>query len=173
MQHKVLLKKIGQGLAISVLLCLLCGISFWGGYYQAVGTLPFFGQESVMPPETTHQTFDDVASFIETDNTSVEDYGEGMNCVDFAFAMARKAQWQGLSPEIVKIDLIEGESHVMLMFNTSDKGLVFIEPQTDKEFSPFMPGDHYGQKIVSGVYVMAFQWIPFSKYLKGGNTTDD
>ena len=169
MQDKARFSKgrIVLGLLLATMLFVISYTSFLLGYHEASGSFPFVGQVAVMPPVAVAQTFEDVSDFIVDDITSEYQYGEGMNCVDYALMMARNAQWRGLSAEVVKIDYEDGTAHAMIMFATEDQGIVFVEPQNDKVIDVLWPGQKYQGQTIVGVYVMGLKWVPLGQYLGG------
>jgi len=171
-KQRLTLLKHAPGI-ITVLALLVSG-GFAGyllGYHQGTGEyLPWFADTSyVMPGNTTEQTFEQVAEFVESDPTSEQPYDEGFNCVDFALALSYKARWAGLDARIAKLEYPEPPHHMLLAFPTSDRGLVFYETQTDEEVQP-APGKIYNGRRISAIYILAMDWIPIDTYL-GGNTT--
>jgi hypothetical protein len=165
-----MVKKISWVLAI---LLLASASSYVFGYWQGTGALPgsLFPRASVVPIKiTTGQTFSQVSSFVAGDKTNEQIYTEGMNCVDYALLLARNAEWEGLDAVIVRLDFDEGLSHALLMFPTSDRGYVFIEPQTDKEFHPAV-GKPFDGRAVTAMWVLTFDWIPYDEFMKGADTT--
>jgi len=147
---------------------------FNAGYHEAIGAYPnivpfFIKSESVMPPQEklSGQTFDSIGDFIADDITDKEPYEEGMNCVDYALVTARNAQWKGISSEIIRLDFESGFSHAMLLFSTVDRGFIFLDPQTDKVFDVFKVGQLYNGRVITGVYVLGYEWLPLSDFLGG------
>lgn len=148
------------------------------GYHAATGVfpnIPFTEPRTSMPPgiELSSQTFDDVNDFIAEDTTNDEQYGDGMNCVDFALVVARNAQWMGLGAEIVKLDFNSGYSHTLLLFPTSDAGLIAVDPQTDKSIALPTIGEKYNGKTITGIYILGYQWIPIEQFLEGGGNNGE
>lgn len=151
----------------------LVGFStFLAGYHYGTGEyMPWFQSSGYeLPPDTTTQTFEQVAAFIEEDDTSEQPYNESFNCVDFSLAVAYRAQWSGLKAQIVKLTYPDPPDHMLLAFPTSDRGLVFYETQTDEEVVP-STGKIYNGRRISGIYILVMDWLPLPDYLAGGNGT--
>ena len=77
-------------------------------------------------------TYSEVINFISRDRTDTNRYIEGEYvCSHFARDLNNHAEKQGIRCAYVEIDLKEG-GHACVAFNTTDRGLVFFEPQTDE-----------------------------------------
>ena len=85
--------------------------------------------------------------FVRQDKTDTVDYvPDKFVCRDFAAAFKNNAFKAGYLCLYVRINFKSGESHALVAFNTTDTGLIFIEPQTDDMFY-LKVGDHYNLKI--------------------------
>ena len=79
-------------------------------------------------------THNELKSFLTEDKTDSEQYVEGVyTCSDFSADVNNNAEAQGLRAAVVFIDFPSERSHVVVAFETVDKGLIFIEPQFDDE----------------------------------------
>lgn len=76
-------------------------------------------------------TYKEAISFIEMDQTDKNRYIEGAyTCINFAADFKANAFNMGYKCGLVYIEFPSG-AHVLVCFNTTDRGLIFIEPQTD------------------------------------------
>lgn len=79
----------------------------------------------------TNPTYQEVIDFIQADDTNLNPYiPEKYECSNYAFDVVRNAWKHSLfaSPVIIRF---KNAGHVIVAFNTSDRGIVFIEPETD------------------------------------------
>lgn len=78
-------------------------------------------------------TYGEVIQFLKEDLTNYEKYNiDAYNCRDYSADVIRNAEARGIRAAYVSIRLRQG-SHAVVGFDTVDKGLLFFEPQTDKE----------------------------------------
>ncbi|MEM1530437.1 MAG: hypothetical protein QXQ42_04595 [Candidatus Bathyarchaeia archaeon] len=76
-------------------------------------------------------TYKEAMTFIEIDQTDKNKYIEGVyTCINFAADFKMNAFNSGYKCGLVYIEFPSG-AHALVCFNTIDKGLIFIEPQTD------------------------------------------
>ena len=92
-------------------------------------------------------TYSEMISFLNRDNTNNLVYSNDFTCVNFSYSMINNARNKGLICEFVTIYQTEKEfyyldelenatdSHAIVCFNTSDKGIYFVEPQSDEVIS--------------------------------------
>lgn len=78
-------------------------------------------------------TYAEMKEFLSNDITSHKSYiSEEYICTDFAAEVNNNAEAAGIRCATVYINYI-GAGHAIVGFETTDKGLIFIEPQYDKE----------------------------------------
>jgi len=87
-----------------------------------------------------------VLAFLDIDDT---DELQGVNCIVFTQRLLQNAHEAGWLCYPVILNFTEGGSHVLVAFDTVDKGDVFIEPQTDEEVEVEV-GKEYGQYLCEG-----------------------
>lgn len=105
-------------------------------------------------------TYYEMKEFLARDKTDLNEYREGLFgflfpyvCTNFARDVKRNAIKQGIRCAGVVIwfedNKLNRAFHVIVAFNTIDKGVIFIEPQTDEE-ARIVPGtEHfYSNEIV-------------------------
>jgi hypothetical protein len=74
-------------------------------------------------------TYQEALQFISSDQTDKNQYNQSYTCISFANDFVNNALNEGYRCGFVVIDFPES-CHAIVCFNTSDKGLIFVEPQT-------------------------------------------
>jgi hypothetical protein len=101
-----------------------------GGYTGAVIHGPVIIKSN---PDAHDPTWAEVISFIYTDNTDSHPYyPDNYVCADYAAQFYENAQNRGLKCGFVVLD---GVDHGINAFNTTDKGLIYID-YTGKQYNP-------------------------------------
>ena len=75
-------------------------------------------------------TFQEALNFIRMDKTDRNKYSENYTCINFAADVKNNAFKAGYKCGLVYIRFPE-TAHTIVAFNTTDEGIVFIEPQFD------------------------------------------
>jgi hypothetical protein len=76
----------------------------------------------------TDPTWDELISFLEGDDTDEHPYIEdSFVCADFAEMLHNNAEASGIKAAYVGVDFVVGEGHAINTFNTTDKGLVYVD----------------------------------------------
>ena len=84
----------------------------------------------------------EMREFLARDETDSDSYVVGeYNCVDFSAQLSNNAEANGMRVAYVRIRAREW-GHVLVAFETTDRGLVFIEPQSDREVE-LVIGEHF------------------------------
>lgn len=79
-------------------------------------------------------SYQEMEDFLARDKTSEQEYVESEYiCVDFTAAVKANAAKEGIRCAYVGIEYRGGSGHAIVAFDTTDEGLVFIEPQFDWE----------------------------------------
>jgi len=73
-------------------------------------------------------TYIEVMEFIAEDSTDTSKAG---SCIDYSACLIKNARSKHMAIYPVALNFCEGGGHMLTTFKTSDKGMVFIEPQTD------------------------------------------
>ncbi|MBN1784813.1 MAG: hypothetical protein JW815_03665, partial [Candidatus Bathyarchaeota archaeon] len=111
------------------------------GYVQGTDDLIQTGYYTMDP------TYNETISFIESDETDQNEYTPDYVCYDFTADLITNAAQLGYRCGFVYIEF-STSAHAIACFNTSDAGLIFIEPQND-EIVDIAVGQHYlGHTIV-------------------------
>lgn len=88
-------------------------------------------------------TYSEAINFIVVDKTDKNTYVEGSYvCHDFSYDVKRNAFKAGYRCFYIVIEFKSNLGHAIVGFNTTDKGLLFIEPQYDKVVRVVI-GQHY------------------------------
>jgi len=86
-------------------------------------------------------TYAEMLDFLTTDKTSDNKYITGEYvCWNFAMDVNNAAEIAGWRCGYCLVGFEDGRSHSIIVFDTTDRGLVYIDPQGDKEVS-FEVGD--------------------------------
>lgn len=91
-------------------------------------------EEGVVPQVKLHNpTYVELQEFLSRDQTDTHLFISGEYvCFDFAAALNNNAEASGIRAAYVRIRSKEW-SHAVVAFETVDKGLIFVEPQSDKD----------------------------------------
>jgi len=76
----------------------------------------------------TDPTWDELIAFLHSDDTDEQLYIEdSFVCADFTEMVHNNAEASGIKAAYVGVDFVEGEGHALTAFNTTDKGLVYVD----------------------------------------------
>jgi hypothetical protein len=130
-------------------------------YYLVLGIVPWnqIGMEPIVSENMTadliaaveDKSYSEVMAFINTDDTDKSEFGPGNNCVDYSVTLWRRSYWQGIQAYLMVIRFEDLPHHMIVGFNTTDRGWIFIEPQSDKQVYPWRWTKYDGRTIV-GLY---------------------
>ena len=117
--------------------------------------------------ETTENTntlidvnYNDLISFIENDTGDSHPYSEAFVCSDFALALLHNASLQNISSAFVILNFHQTEEHAVICFNTTDNGIIYIEPQSDLNITAYITilGVYYIGGINNTIYSISTYW---------------
>ncbi len=109
------------------------------------GYKPATEQEASTGYALHNPTYQEMKSFLAQDTTNSKTYIENEYvCVDFSAAVNNNAEAEGIRCAMVDIFHPGGYGHTVVAFETTDKGLIFIEPQFDREIE-LVIGKSYSQ----------------------------
>ena len=92
-------------------------------------------------------TFEEVRDFIIKDNTSRNEFLLNQyECRHFATEVNNSAETAGFRCGFVLLCYARGQ-HAVIAFDTTDRGLIYIEPQTDAAIHPEVGGEYQGRDI--------------------------
>lgn len=105
-------------------------------------TQPQQSSQVVTPQNPTYQ---EMKEFLAQDPTNQNTYVENKYvCVDFAAAVNNDAESKGIRCAVVDIFYPDGYGHTIVAFETTDRGLIYVEPQYDEEVK-LVVGRSYSQ----------------------------
>jgi len=97
--------------------------------------------------ELKNPTFEEVRDFILRDPTSRNEFVLNQyECRHFATDVNNNAEVEGLRAAFVLLGFERGQ-HAVVAFDTTDRGLVYIEPQTDAVIHPEVGGKYQEKEI--------------------------
>jgi hypothetical protein len=97
-------------------------------------------------------TYEEVVTFLKEDKTDELKWTTEHDCTQFAHKTIRNAKQKGIYGCIVTIDMdvpkgnYEYSGHDIIAFHTVDAGIVYFEPQTDKQVYMY-PGMNYATHL--------------------------
>lgn len=90
-------------------------------------------------------TYQEMKTFLAQDFTNTNTYNEDKYvCVDFAAAVNNNAEAKDIRCAVVDIFYPDGYGHTIVAFDTTDRGLIYVEPQFDVEVK-LVVGRSYSQ----------------------------
>ena len=163
--------KITIGMVTAVIVSMLIG--FAGGFsyfsYSVLGVNPFITRQTTqvnsLPVSTLNSAnmpkpYAAVVAFLKSDETNEIQYQVGgFDCREYALFTWIHAIAAGFEcvPVVVKLDA--PTSHMIVAFDTTDRGIVFIEPQEDQEVFPDTWKKWEGTTIL-GLYYLGMSLDP-------------
>lgn len=89
--------------------------------------------------------YSELAAFIAEDETDKNTYdSDTFNCQHFTQTVNDNAESQGIRCAVVVIYFEETNTgHMIVGFNTTDQGMVYVEPQSDEWVENFVVGNEY------------------------------
>jgi ABC-type multidrug transport system fused ATPase/permease subunit len=89
-------------------------------------------------------SYQEVKGFLAEDETSKQEYVEYQyTCVDYAADVKANALKEAIRCAYVILEYRAGAGHAIVAFDTTDRGLVFVEPQFDWEVEPEIGKRYY------------------------------
>ncbi len=97
-------------------------------------------------------SYSELSSFLQNDSTDNHSYiKDTYVCLDFSYALIRNATIHGFLCGYASVAYgIFSTGHAMVTFDTTDRGLVFIEPQND-EMHKLSTGDKYNSGVIEEI----------------------
>lgn len=97
-------------------------------------------------------SYDEMINFILEDPTDLNEYRfPEYVCENFAREVVKNAKSKGIRAGLVHLESPDSEGHAIVAFETTDKGLYFLEPQADIVFSK----EELDRMVEEGVYYLA------------------
>jgi len=92
-------------------------------------------------------TYAEVLAFLRRDKTNLTKYDKtNYNCTDYSAGVINNAESEGIRAAFVRIGH-NGPGHTIVAFETTDKGIVYFEPQTDEKVNPVV-GKRWYQCVI-------------------------
>jgi len=116
-----------------LVLCTLLS-SFIGSYVGKESGYQAGYEQGYRRAEERNPSYKEVIRFIKEDKTDLNPYiPDQYDCYNFAVDTDNNAERSGIRCAYVYISIVgpKYDAHALIAFETRDKGLVFIEPQTD------------------------------------------
>jgi hypothetical protein len=89
-------------------------------------------------------SYQEMKAFLEQDETSEQEYLRNEYiCVDFAANVKANAAEEGIRCAYVVIEYLGTTGHAIVAFDTTDRGLVYVEPQFDWDVVPEVGRRYY------------------------------
>jgi len=99
-------------------------------------------------PQAADVSWQQVKEFVVNDDTNSHTYIlDSFVCADFAALLHNRAEAAGIKTAYVSVDFAEGPAHALDAFNTTDRGLVYIDCTGPGFQSPVSNDDYAGQDI--------------------------
>jgi hypothetical protein len=77
-------------------------------------------------------SYGEMLNFIKSDNTNNHNYSLNYTCFNFCNDVIENSFNQGIKCGFVYMTFTDSTAHSVVCFKTTDKGLIFVEPQTDE-----------------------------------------
>jgi len=98
--------------------------------------------------ELKDPTYKETLDFIFNDTTNENTYHDtDYNCVHFSTDVNNNAEEKGIRCAYVELTFNYNYPHAIIAFNTTDKGLVFFEPQLDEIANVEIGKDYWGECV--------------------------
>ncbi len=99
-------------------------------------------------PQAADVSWEQVKEFVMNDDTNSHTYiPDSFVCADFAALLHNRAEAAGIKTAYVSVDFAEGPAHALNAFNTTDRGLVYIDCTGPGFQSPTFGDSSDGQDI--------------------------
>ena len=77
-------------------------------------------------------TYQQILSFISKDHTDIKIHKWSYDCTEFTNELIANARDKGIFACTAELTYLDGKSgHVLVAFNTIDRGIIYVEPQND------------------------------------------
>lgn len=130
-----------------------------GAAREVIREVQVSGNTTIPKPVTYAQA----QAWLNKDGTNTMPHNEKtFNCVDFAAVVKNNANLDGIRCGFVYIENEVGVSHTIVVFDTTDKGLVYVEPQFDWVLATPKVGMVYHQIVADAAKVYGSKFTPTS-----------
>jgi len=134
--------------AVALLLAITSTGSVLAKTLDTPGKPPLSGAVTQDWMKLENPTFDEMRTFLLDDLTSRNEFIlNEYECRHFATEVNNNAEAAGIRCAFILLCYRVGQ-HAVVAFETTDRGLVYIEPQTDAAIHPLVGGIYQGQEII-------------------------
>lgn len=99
--------------------------------------------------ELHNPSYSEAMSFIKTDKTNYKKYDEEtFNCAHYSLEVNNESESRGIRCAYVFVNLSGEVAHALVAFNTTDKGILYIEPQSDEKVNLEVGKDYWADCVV-------------------------
>lgn len=103
--------------------------------------------------KTHNPSFEEMKDFLLSDITSHNQFIDGKyECINFAFDVNNNAKSKGIRCGIVILRYVDLQ-HALLGFDTTDRGMIYIEPQTDTNVTDIVKSGYYQGKKIKDILI--------------------
>ena len=95
-------------------------------------------------------TYQELKAFVRKDRTDKKDYNDDYDCTEYSNEFILNFAEEGFFSCSVEIDYKCGWKrcgHILVAINTTDRGLIYLEPQDDNLFSKINVKDNYADIV--------------------------
>jgi hypothetical protein len=111
-------------------------------------------------------TYEEMQDFISSDDTDLHVFIKGnYECKQYCFDIIRNAREHGYRAGYVTLSNPLGDDHAIICFDTTDKGLFFVEPQLDVVFTALDMQD----MLDEGIYSLPIKGLPWESAMSLDN----
>lgn len=103
-------------------------------------------------------SYEELVKFMEEDKTDELIWSKDFDCTEFGNTFIKNFAKEGYISCTTELEYETGEGHILVAVNTADKGLVYLEPQSDIILEDLHKGDDYykiinwsGKKIIKKI----------------------
>ena len=93
--------------------------------------IELYPKDRALETAAHNPTFAEMIAFLNSNKVNWQEYKENYDCYDFACALQREAFEHGIRCAFVAMWFPDRSGHAIVAFDTTDKGLIYIEPQAD------------------------------------------
>jgi hypothetical protein len=115
-------KGVAEGISF---LCMAIAAAFAGGFVLA------YAMNNERSQNIRDPTFQEALQFTYSDQTDKNQYNQSYTCIRFVDDFVNNALNERYRCGYVEVEFLEA-GHEVVCFDTSDRGLIFIEPQNDQ-----------------------------------------
>ncbi len=118
-------------------------------------------------------TYEEMKDFLKTDLTNRRDYiSDTYMCGQFSRDTINHAKAHGIKAGYVYLTYLIPPNHAIICFNTTDKGLVFVEPQFDKKVKVKIGESFWGQNSFGKIPIMGDNDMILETYIMWSDGTE-